>query len=253
MIRHSSSFLISLIIHIALIAILFYTYKEIVMAEPVQEEKLVKMNLCCLPGPEQEIVEEPDAIQEPEIEEILKPIEIPKEKPKPQEVAKKIPIKKPEQEKVIEPIKKKTEPAKEIVQEKKEIQEDKRVTLKEPAQPIQENKIIEKQAEILEPIIQKKVDPQQQYLDMHIQQITKLLSENLYYPRSARKRGIEGIVVVKFTLSKDAKVSMIEVLESKSEILSRAAIQTLEDLSEKFPKPSEVLHLQVPISYNLSR
>jgi protein TonB len=81
----------------------------------------------------------------------------------------------------------------------------------------------------------------------------QLLQENLYYPRRARKRGIIGEVLVKFKLSMDAKVYSIEVLSSKSDILSRAAIKTIEDLSGKFPKPNKELTLNVPINYTLTR
>lgn len=90
-----------------------------------------------------------------------------------------------------------------------------------------------------------------EYIDANIQKIVKLLSDNLYYPRSARKRGITGDVIVKFELSTEAKVNSIEIVTSENDILSRAAIKTLEDLSGKFPKPNEALVLEVPINYNL--
>ena len=85
----------------------------------------------------------------------------------------------------------------------------------------------------------------------NIAQIVDLLQDNLYYPRRARKKGIIGEVMVKFTLGIDAKVSDIQVLKSNREILSRAAIKTIEDLSGNFPKPDEELSISVPISYKL--
>lgn len=89
------------------------------------------------------------------------------------------------------------------------------------------------------------------YLSLHVNEIVALLKENLYYPRRARKRGIEGIVTVKFTLSTDAKVSKIEVLKSDYDILSRAAIETIENLEGELPKPSKELTLTIPINYDL--
>lgn len=56
---------------------------------------------------------------------------------------------------------------------------------------------------------------------------------------------------MKFELSTEAKVNSIEIVTSENDILSRAAIKTLEDLSGKFPKPNEALVLEVPINYNL--
>ena len=94
---------------------------------------------------------------------------------------------------------------------------------------------------------------EQQYIKSHIQEIAQLLQENLYYPRRARKRGVEGDVTVSFILKKDAQVSNIKVISSTNEILSRGAVKTLEDLSGEFPRPAEKLHLTVPISYRLNR
>ena len=91
----------------------------------------------------------------------------------------------------------------------------------------------------------------QEYAQLHINEIATLIKENLYYPRRARKRGIEGEVRVRFTLQEDATITNIEILSSQSEILSRAAKQTLENLSKKLPKPDEVLTLTVPIKYSL--
>lgn len=91
------------------------------------------------------------------------------------------------------------------------------------------------------------------YVDENLKEIVTLLQENLYYPRRARRRGLEGDVVVKFKLSKNAVVSSIEVVSSQSDILSRGAIKTIENLSTVFPKPKEELVLKVPISYKLKK
>ena len=101
--------------------------------------------------------------------------------------------------------------------------------------------------------VQKQKRLEQEYISEHIRKISQLLSENLYYPRSARKRNIQGAVIVKFTLSTSALAYNIEIVSSKNEILSRAAIKTIEDLSGSFPRPSEELVLHVPITYKLSK
>jgi protein TonB len=92
----------------------------------------------------------------------------------------------------------------------------------------------------------------EKYIKVNIQKIAQLLKENLYYPASARRRGTTGLVVVKFTLDTDAVVHNIEVVESSSEVLSKAAIETIKQLSEKFPKPSEEVILNIPINYHLN-
>jgi protein TonB len=91
------------------------------------------------------------------------------------------------------------------------------------------------------------------YKNKYLAEIAKLLQENLYYPRRVRKRGIEGKVIVKFTLTQDVEVINSEILLSSDEILSRGALRTLENLSGEFPKPDEKLTLTVPISYSLQR
>jgi protein TonB len=89
------------------------------------------------------------------------------------------------------------------------------------------------------------------YINNNLALIQKMLQENLYYPRRARKKGIEGDVLVSFVLSTSAKIESIKVLSSSHEILSRGAIKTIEELSGKFPKPSEELNIKIPITYRL--
>jgi len=91
----------------------------------------------------------------------------------------------------------------------------------------------------------------QEYIEDNIVRIVKLLQDNLYYPRRARKRGVTGEVMVKFTIGADSKVRDVEVLKANKEILSRAAVKTIQDLSGEFPKPKEELTISVPIVYLL--
>jgi len=93
--------------------------------------------------------------------------------------------------------------------------------------------------------------PQEEYVEENLAKIIELLQENLYYPRRARKRGVQGEVVVSFKLSTSAEVSDVKIVSSQSDILSRGAIRTIENLSFKFPKPKENLDLSVPIYYKL--
>ncbi|OHE20768.1 MAG: hypothetical protein A2540_09385 [Sulfurimonas sp. RIFOXYD2_FULL_37_8] len=102
-----------------------------------------------------------------------------------------------------------------------------------------------------EPPLKQEI-PEDEYIKVNTQKIAQLIQENLSYPISARRKGITGLVVVKFCLSVDAKVSNIKVVESSSEVLSRAAIKTIEDLSGKLPKPNKEVNLNVPINYSLN-
>lgn len=169
------------------------------------------------------------------------------------------------QTKRIKKVKEKKQPVKPPKEKKKlEIsknnpKEEKKVITKTPVQSRSKDNektnikklVTEEKKEPVAPI-KPVLTPQKKYINQNILKIQKLLQENLYYPRRARKRGITGEVVVTFTLYTDATVSTISVLTSNSAILSRAAIKTIERLSGSFPKPEEELILSVPIEYRLS-
>lgn len=91
------------------------------------------------------------------------------------------------------------------------------------------------------------------YLQNHLQEIARLIQEHLYYPRRARKRGLEGEVLVTFLLSKNAQISSLKVLRSPSTVLTRAAIKSIEDVAPLLPKPEESLRLTIPIQYKLNK
>nr|WP_321268211.1 TonB family protein [uncultured Sulfurimonas sp.] len=246
MIRHSSSFIFSLVFHGALLVALLFAWKNIPSVEKVKHEKVVRVELCNV------VVEKP-VVKPPEKP---KPKPIPKPKPKPKPIVKK--IQKPKQKTIV----KKVEVVKEIPVVKpdvieepivKEVKKEEKIVEQEPVETMEvfEEKVVEQEVYV-EDAATKQVRLEQEYLQEHIAKIAKLLKENLYYPRRARKSSIEGEVMVKFTLSKDAKAHSIVVLSSKSKILSRAAIKTIEDLSGKFPKPKQELILHVPINYSLN-
>ena len=92
---------------------------------------------------------------------------------------------------------------------------------------------------------------QKEYINDNLVKISQLLSDNLYYPRRARKRGVVGEVVVKFNILQDGSVNAVKVISSNSEILSKAATKTIKNLSGEFPKPNQKLTIQIPIEYNL--
>ena len=91
-----------------------------------------------------------------------------------------------------------------------------------------------------------------EYVDKNLIKIRELINNSLYYPKSARRRGIVGKVELKFEISTEGEVYNIEIVSSKSDILSRAATKTIQKLSGKFPKPTQKLNISVPIVYKLN-
>jgi protein TonB len=237
MIRHSSSFFISLIFHITILFLLLYSWKNIPIFHKNNDEKIC-LKLSC--------------VAEKKIEPIVKKTVIPKKIEPIIKKEMKKPVVKKQVIKKVEILKKKPLSVPVIKKEvPKEIEE-----IKERKQEVIEKKITEVVTEEIpqkENIQTRKNMAQKEYINENIQKIVKLLNENLYYPRSARKRGITGEVVLKFKLSTEARVESIKVIKSQNDILSRAAVKTIEDLSGRFPKPKEDLILEVPINYDLKR
>ncbi len=93
---------------------------------------------------------------------------------------------------------------------------------------------------------------QERYLDEHLQVISQLLRRYLYYPKRARKRHIEGTVVLVFELLKNGDIGTIHIKKSSSRaILDRAATKTILKLSGKVPKPPKMISIEIPIQFRL--
>lgn len=228
MLRHSNSFLISIFIHAILLLILFFTWKSYFEVKK-EEQKMICLKLCS-------------------VELNKKAIE-----PKNAQKAEAVMQKKPTETKKIEEVKveKKVEKKIEVVADVNQIKVSVVQIIKDE---VIADIVSEKLTEIQKPIVEQKIaqNIQNEHDEINKQKIAQLIEENLYYPMSARKRDITGLVKVKFTLGVDAKVYNIKIIESGSDILSRAATKTIEDLSTKFPKPQKELTLSVPINYNLN-
>ena len=239
--RKLRSFLYSLFLHgtIALLVVaLFVTTKN---EEKVPKEKYCKVMLTqvCECLPEKAAVKPPVVQKKPQPKKKV----VKKKKPKPI-VKKKIPVKKAPvvEEKVIE------EP--EVVEEIQvvEVEEEAKELIVTPNAPV----VLSPAAkEAIEAPPAKNITPEDAYVKAHIAEIMSLLRKNLYYPRMARKRGIEGKVIVRFELLETGEIKNITIIEAGRDILAGAAVTTIERLEGKFPLPSEPLLLHVPIMYQL--
>jgi len=221
---------------------IFLGYKN--MPSFKKEEKKVCVKLSCVVE-KKPVIQKKQVIQKKHISKkkaVVKSKPKPKPKLKPKHILKKKPKPKPKQKKVevikkeeIVKVKPETIAKKEVITEKEIVPEEEIEEIKTFTQTTTKEQLL------------------QEYYQDNIAKIAQLLQDNLYYPRSARKRGIVGEVMVKFRLSTDAEVYDIEVISSKNKILSRSAIKTIKNLSGKFPKPKEELILKVPIDYRLKR
>ncbi|MCK9472383.1 TonB family protein [Sulfurimonas sp.] len=233
MIRHKSSFFISLSIHALLFISLYFAWSGISKVQRTHLEHKICVELCRVEHQQKSIepVKEQIAKPQPKIE--------PKQKPKP--------IIKQALPKQIQ------ETPKEISPEIAEISQDK----PNPISKVEITKNEEALTHVLlkpkkEDVKQEQDGSKDQYIKINTQKISELIRDNLYYPIAARKRNITGRVSIRFTLGVDAKVYYIKVVDSSSDILSRAAVKTIEELSGKFPKPEQEITLNLPIDYALN-
>lgn len=245
MIKYGNSLLISLFVHAILLLMLFFAYK-VYLETKKNEEKVLCIKLCSV-----ELNDE--AIDTKEVKVAQATV---LDSPKKQEMANKTVT----EEKILEKKIEITDEVLDIKPSPVELIKDEVLVEVVPEKP----EIIEKltvKEQIMQSAIPEKIDddvkivkntPHEEYMEINMQEIAQLLEENLYYPVSARKRNITGLVKVNFTLGVDAKVDNIKVVESNSDILSRAAIKTIEELSTKFPKPHKEITLSVPINYSLN-
>ena len=247
MIRHSNSFMFSILIHIVIFIALFFSYQQL---KPEVKKQKVETLLCV------KLSVMPDKVVRPIIPKIkthkvkrveLKPVEV-------KYVQKPIELKPVKVKYVQKPVKKRVVKKQVII--KKNVLVSENIVKKTPPHNTQEvipkktKKISTKVVKVVK-VIKVKVAPEKEYIDENIAKIIALLKENLYYPRRARKRGIQGEVLVRFTLSSKAEVSNIEVLSSSSEVLSRGAIQTINNVNNILPKPKQEITFNIPISYIL--
>ena len=243
MINHSKSLFFSLFIHLLLFGGLFFLYTEYLPKKIAFKEKRICINLQSIKKESTKTVHK----------KVCQPVKKEKKRVHKKKIYKKVYKKAPKR------VKKKQEIKKKKIVHVAEIK--KKLEIKAVVQEVQkEQEILTAQTQPLPLSVSKEspatkecksVNKEKVYIQNNLNKIVLLIKENLYYPRRARKRGIQGTIVVKFFLHKDGTVSHTQVLSSKSDILSRAAMKTINNLSGKFPKPSEELTLSVPINYEL--
>ncbi|WP_304546343.1 energy transducer TonB [Sulfurimonas microaerophilic] len=95
--------------------------------------------------------------------------------------------------------------------------------------------------------LQEMIIARQQELDQFTLQLVKKINENKRYPLSARRRGVEGDVDVKFIVLADGGVSAIKVIAGKS-IFKNATIQAIES---SFPVNVEKSLIDFPQEFQI--
>ena len=181
-----------------------------VIEQPVVEEEIEPE-----PEPEEEpVVEEPIVEEEPEpeepvVEEII-----------PEPVVKPIPTLKP----VVKEVKKKPKPKKKIIKKKKKRKVTKRASRKATS---------------------SRVNPKKK--SQFLAKIRAKINRAKSYPRIAKKRGMQGIVKVRFTILKNGRVGSISV--SGPKVFHSSAKRAVK---KAFPVNTKNAPLSLPETVNLT-
>ena len=89
------------------------------------------------------------------------------------------------------------------------------------------------------------------YMEDNLALINALIKKHLSYPRMAKKRGLQGKVLVSFRLQTNGEVVRINTTGNASPIFKKSAIETIRKAAGSFPVTQENLDLQIPIVYKL--
>ena len=226
--RYFSSFFITTILYLIGTIFLFYAFADILIVEEKKQEEL-KISLSHVMVQQEQTSAQPvsEPIIEPEpLVEVPTPIKKKIEKPKKENIQKKV----VEKKQIEKPI------------------ENKQITADTTQKNIEVTNEIVKNSQHSE-INQSKNDSKE-YLDRNLTLIRSLINENIKYPSRAKKLSIEGIVVVKFKILANGPVENIEFIEGHT-FLKPSTIDAIEQASKKFPKSNSNIDVQIAIEYKL--
>ncbi len=211
--RYLSSFIISAIAYIAIIATMFYLFSK----NDYTTKKVQKNNPKCV----QFSIIAPAKVKE------IKPIKEKKKKPKPKpkKKKKKKPPPKPKPKPIVKPEPIIQEP---IVEPEPVIEEPiiEEILKEEIVEEVQEQEVVQTEtiSNIQQQINQDMKEAKQREFLEHL---IKRINSNKSYPNMARRRCVEGVVDVKFTILLNGNVGNIQIIEGKS-IFKKATIQAIE-------------------------
>jgi len=237
------SLLTSLFVHLFIALVITAMYMKY---QEKTHETRVCVNLQALhyvePKPVKQVV--PKKVSEP----IIKTKPIVKKKITPI-IKKTVPVKKVAVLEEVNVIKKEIEPTPVEVEEVQELSVVEPKVIETVKQERVEARAVRVKPEIIVPMVQP--SPEEVYMDENLAIINALIKRNLSYPRIAKKRGLQGKAMVLFTLDKEGNIVEISASGKVSSILKKSALKTVKKASYSFPKPSQVLTLQIPIVYKL--
>ena len=204
------------------------------------DEEIVKIMLKVLPPPPEPVpVMEVPSVHEPAEPQVLQKPEAPIVQQKPEEKPKPKPKPKPKQM-----VKKAPEPksSPEVITDRQQVN-----PAAAPAVPVSGKSV---PAASSGPVTMVYGKTQNALMSRIVQSLLK----HRYYPQQARRRGIQGVVLVAFVIRKDGTVDSIAVVKSSTgaDLLKQAAVTTVKNASRDFPNTGKDIKVVVPIEFKLS-
>ncbi|WP_373070100.1 TonB family protein [Sulfurimonas sp.] len=228
--RYLSSFIITSFIYVSLIAgaVVFFSNDNTFSDKKMDKPNVISVNM----------ISQPKTPKKPIKKKIVK------EKKK---VVKKKPIKKKVVKKVIkkETLPKKIEqkPVEEIIEKeiKEEIVEEEPIVQETTNTEVKQQVIATKKTEV-------NLDEIRAKQNIFFTKVRNKIDQNKTYPRSARRRGIEGDVEVSFSLCNDGNVKDIEFLSGKK-VFKESIIKAIEN---SFPMEVDQSLFTFPKQFKIS-
>ena len=211
--RYLSSFIISALAYIAIIATMFYLFSQ----NDYSTKKVQKNNPKCVqfsiiaPAKVQEVKNIKEKKKKPKPKPKKKKKKKPPPKPKPKPIVKPEPI---IQEPILEPEPVVKEPITEEIVEEEIVEE------------VQEQEVVQTQT-ISNVVQQINQDIREARQREFIESLVKRINSNKSYPNMARRRCIEGVVDVKFKILANGTVEDIQIISGRS-IFKKATIQAIQ-------------------------
>ena len=225
-------------ISVAVHAILFFTF-FFIASYTQSEKKIIALDFSIMDGNQSVVSKGKNIVAE------AKKVKAVKSKPRPKPLEKKKPIDKPKKPEVKEELT--TEPASEVVEKTEVIEEVEQ-------QPDTETVDQDMLAQTVNVNSNSTTDnaaaaAKAQYMEQHFAYIKKMIEKEFVYPRIARRRGLEGKVVVSFVICEDGSVHGVKIIESSGhKILDKNAIACIKRATP-FPPPPARAELVFPIIY----
>lgn len=211
------------------------------------DEEIVKIMLKVLPPPPEPVpVMEVPSVPEPAEPQVLQKPEAPIVQQKPEEKPKPKPKQKPKQMvKKPKPVKKKAPEPKsspEVITDRQQVK-----PAAAPAVPVSGKSV---PAASSGPVTMVYGKTQNALMSRIVQSLLR----HRYYPPQARRRGMQGVVLVAFIIRKNGSVDNIAVIKSSTdaELLKQAAVTTVKNASRDFPNTGKDIKVVVPIEFKLS-